>query len=91
MSRRVKRWRLSDVVYAMSVAAGDLAGLSATLRKSAASVAGEHGVRMTLIGWDHTLPRLLGVLPSKWIGMSDAEREALVVAEARRLRVPQRA
>lgn len=91
MASRVKRWRLSDVVHAMSVAAGDAAETVSAVRKGAARDANNYGARMTLLRWDYTLPRLLGVLPSKWLGMTDAEREALVVAEARRLKVPRRA
>lgn len=91
MSKRVKRWRLSDVVHAMSRAAGDDAAWSTFLRREAAMSARNHGVSATLRGWDYTLPGLLGRKPSEWSAMSDAEREALVVAEARRLKVPRRA
>ena len=91
MSKRVKRWRLSDVVFAVSVAAGDDAAWSDFLRKEAAMSARNHGVSATLRGWGDTLPGLLRVSEDTWIGITDAEREALVVAEARRLKVPRRA
>jgi len=98
MGKQAKRWRLSDVVYAMSRAAGDDAWWSAHLRKAAASDAASNGVRSTLNGWDYTLPRLLGMRhdvhgtpSSEWLSLTDEEREAKIVAEARRLKVPRRA
>lgn len=87
----MKRWRLSDVVHAMSVAAGDAAETASAMRKGAARDANNYGVRMTLLRWFHTFPRLLGVRPSEWLAMTDEQREARVVAEARRLKVPRRA
>lgn len=87
----MKRWRLSDVVHAMSVAAGDAADTASAMRKGAARDANNYGVRMTLLRWFYTFPRLLRVSEDTWVGLTDAEREALVVAEARRLKVPRRA
>ena len=89
--RRVKRWRISDVVRAMSAAAGDKAWWTSSLQKCAVRDAKDYGVRGLLYGWWSTMPRLLRVSEDTWIGITDAEREALVVAEARRLKVPRRA
>ena len=91
MARRVKRWRLSDVVHAMSRAAGDSPRKSAFLRYEAATYSSAHDVRRTLIGWYYTMPQLLRVSEDAWVSMTDEQREALVVAEARRLKVPRRA
>lgn len=87
----MKRWRLSDVVRAMSVAAGDAAETASAMRKGAARDANNYGVRMTLLRWFYTFPRLLGVPVLEWLALTDEQREARIVAEARRLKVPRRA
>lgn len=87
----MKRWRLSDVVHAMSVAAGDAAETASAMRKGAARDANNYGVRMTLLRWFYTFPRLLGVPVLEWLALTDEQREARIVAEARRLKVPRRA
>lgn len=91
MARRVKRWRLSDVVLAMSRAAGDSEGTAQWLACMAAGVSSIQGVEHVLRVWHLTFPRLLCIEGAAWDAMTDAERGALVVAEARRLKVPRMA
>lgn len=91
MSKRVKRWRLSDVVRAMSRAAGDPESTASWLADLAADVSSLQGVEHVLRVWHLTFPRLLRTDAAAWDAMTNAEREALVVAEARRLKVPRRA
>ena len=93
MKKRVKRWRLSDVVRACALASEiryfqeNAAQIAAVLGRDSERLA----VRSTLRAFNLTLGDLLDVHHHRWTAMTDAEREALVVAEARRLKVPRRA
>lgn len=93
MSKRVKRWRLSDVVRAAALASEirhfqeNAAQIAAVLGRDSERL----GVRSTLRAFGLTFGDLLDVPYHQWKAMTDEQREALVVAEARHLKVPRRA
>jgi hypothetical protein len=84
---------LSDVVRAMMEASDDpyWDGSMDSHPVRVGSHARLFGVSIALLEYGITFPKLLGVDSQTWLALTDEEREAAVVAEARRLKVPRRA
>lgn len=82
MAKRAKRWRLSDVALAMGFHPVD----AATVGEDARAM----GVGEALRLWNVSFPEAEGFTTDQWDAMTSERREAVVVAAARRLKVPRR-
>lgn len=92
MTKHVKKWRLSDVVRAMMVDSTDPWCIERVewLPRHIGEDAKARGVADTLRGYNVTFPLLFRTTENAWLALTDEQRADLVVAEARRLRVPRR-